>query len=401
MPTEIKNLKKGAIRILEAVKNKERIIIYGDADPDGISSVVILKEALEVLAPSQYKKGRLIEVYFPNRETEGYGINEKALKFLKKKAPALFITLDCGIGNVKEVDLAKKMGFEIIIIDHHEVLSKVPKASIIIDPKQKQDKYPFKQLSAAAICYKLVKTLLSLAKKSYQPEKFLELVAISTLADQMPVQNENVKLIREGILALNYTKRKGLKTLIKETGFKTFNPKKVSLLRNENFDIEEIWQKIISPLNASGFRGHLTETYLLLTAKTVAGAKVLAKTLIKKQEKRREEMKRIFDETETRINPAESIVFEGDPSWPLILMGPVASRICRKYNVPTFLFKKGKKESPGSVRTPSGVDGVKAMASCNNLLKTYGGHPLASGFRVKNENLKKFKKGLIKYIKKL
>lgn len=378
---EIKNLKKAANRILEAVKNKEKIILYGDADPDGIASVVILKEALEILGltPAQ--------IYFPNREKDGYGINEEALKFLKKTAPALLIVIDCGIGNVKEVDLAKKMGFEVIIIEHHEVLPQIPKASIIIDPKQKEDKYPFKQLACGAICYKLAKLLLSLAQKSYQPEKFLELAAISTLADQMPLLDENEKLVKEGILALNYTKRKGLKALIEETEFK-------------NLGLEEIWQKIISPLNAAGFKDHLNEAYLLLTAERESKAKTLAKILIKKQKKRKEEIKRIFEEVEARIDFPQSLVFEGDPSWPLVLMGPVASKICRKHKIPTFLFKKGKKESPGAVRMPQGLDGVKAMINCRNLLKTYGGHSLAAGFRIKNENLEKFKESLIEYFKK-
>ena len=138
MLSEIKNIKKAGQRILEAAVSKEKIILYGDADMDGVASVIILKEALEILGNSP------VQVYFPDREKEGYGLNKEALKFLEKFSPALLITLDCGIGNVKEVDLAKKMGFEVIIVDHHEALQKLPQASIIVDPKQPEDKYPFK-----------------------------------------------------------------------------------------------------------------------------------------------------------------------------------------------------------------------------------------------------------------
>ena len=130
MKTEIKNLKKTTQRILKAVQNKEKIILYGDADMDGVASVILFQETLMNLG------ARVSEIYFPDREEEGYGLNEKALQYLKEKTPALLIILDCGISNFEEMKLANKMGFEIIIIDHHVVLEKLPEASIIINPKQ-------------------------------------------------------------------------------------------------------------------------------------------------------------------------------------------------------------------------------------------------------------------------
>ena len=128
---EIKNLKKAADRIKKAIKSKEKIILYGDADLDGTSSVVILEETIKNLG------GKVTTAYFPDREKEGYGLNEKALDYLKPIAPALIITVDCGIGNFKEVKIAKKIGFEVIVIDHHEPLDSLPEASIVVDPKQK------------------------------------------------------------------------------------------------------------------------------------------------------------------------------------------------------------------------------------------------------------------------
>ena len=151
---KIKNIEKAAERIKKAVQNKERIILYGDSDLDGISSVVILEEAIKGLG------GHVDCAFFPDRETDGYGINLKALDMLKDKVPALLITLDLGIGNIEEVDIANKMGFEVIIIDHHEVLFGVPNASIIVDPKQKDDDYPFKGLANVGIAYNLCMELV-------------------------------------------------------------------------------------------------------------------------------------------------------------------------------------------------------------------------------------------------
>ncbi|HDL75095.1 MAG TPA: hypothetical protein ENH06_01825 [bacterium] len=377
---EIKNLKKAANRILEAVRDKEKIILYGDSDPDGAVSVIVLEEALNVLGYNN------IKVYFPDREKEGYGLNEKALKFLKKYAPALLITLDCGIGSVKEVEIAKKMGFEVIIVDHHEVLPKIPKA-LIVDPKQKDDEYPFKQFACAGVSYKLSRLLLFLGNKKHEPEKFLELVALATLTDQMPLIDENLEFVKQGISALNISTRPGLKIL----------------RGNASFDLKQVREKILPVLNGAGTLNHLNEAYVFLSEKSLKKVELMIKKLNKKTGERRQKIKEIFEEIEERIQSKtdqDFIVFEGDSSWPLVLAGPVASKICNKYKRPTFIFKNNKKESPGSVRVPQNFNGVNAMESCKNLLETYGGHPLACGFRVKNKNLELFKNCLIKYFKK-
>src|SRR3989338_11166622 len=150
----IKNLKEAAERIKKAVKNKGKIIIYGDSDLDGVTSVIIAKEAIKNLG------GKIQAIYFPSRETEGYGISETGLNILKKYSPALLVALDCGISNFQEVKTAKKLGLEVIIIDHHEILDKLPDVKIIVDPKQKGDKYPFKQFAACGLAFLLASALL-------------------------------------------------------------------------------------------------------------------------------------------------------------------------------------------------------------------------------------------------
>jgi len=296
---EIKNLKKAAARIKKAIKSNEDIILYGDADMDGISSVIILKEAIENLG------GKVRAVYFPDREKEGYGLNKKALADLKKYSPALLISLDCGIGNFEEVETAKEMGFEVIIIDHHEILGRIPNASIVVDPKQPGDKYPFKQLAAAGLAFKLSEHLL---------------------------------------------------------GF---------------------------PI-----------AFKLLTCSSINEAKELAAMLFKKSVQKKEKIKEIISFLEEKISgDSQPIVFEGSSDWQLILLGTAASVISQKYQKPVFLYKKREKESVGSIRAPKGVNVVEAMKHCSKILITYGGHPQAAGFRVKNKNLNKFKECLIEYFK--
>ena len=380
---EIKNLKKTAKRILKAINKKEKIVLYADADLDGTCSLIILEESIKNLG------GKTAKIYFPNREMEGYGINEKALGVLKETAPALLIALDCGIGNFKETKLANKMGFEVIIIDHHEMLGKIPQASIVVDPKQKGDKYPFKEFSATGIIYKLSELLFKEKLSGFLKKSFLELTALATISDMMPQIEENKMFIIEGLFALNETMRPGLKVFWEVDSFE-----------KEIGQAKMIAYKIISAMNsAETTEDHLTESYLLLKAPDEDTAKIIAEILINKSKEKHLKIKDIVWEVQERIlkKISSPIVFEGNKEWPLIFTGPVASIICRDFQKPVFIFKKGEKESRGAARTPKGLNSVDAMKSCAKLLETFGGHPLASGFTVKNDNLEKFKQCLIDY----
>ncbi len=305
---EIKNLKKVAERIKRAIKNKERIILYGDADLDGVASVIILKESIKNLG------GKVSRVYFPDRENEGYGLNQKALILLKKNAPALLILLDCGISNFCEIEEAKKIGLEVIIIDHHETLGKLPKASIIIDPKQPGDKYPFKGFANAGIVFKLSELLFGKKISQQLKEVFLELTAVATRADMMPQINDNKIYIEEGLDSLKRTFRPGLKV------FQEIN---------NNFDyrsIKEITQRIISALNSSETKKHLNKAYLLLTLSDKKAAEILAKNLIEKSYQKQTRIREITEEVEERVfkRITDPIVFEGANFWQLFLLGSVA-----------------------------------------------------------------------------
>jgi len=393
---EIKNLRKVASRIFEAVKNQEKIIIYGDTDLDGIASVIVLKETLEFLG---YNKSI---IYFPNREKEGYGINRKALLYLKKFAKegktnrTLFIAVDCGIGNFEEVKEAERLGFEVIIIDHHEVLKKLPKASIIVDPKQKSDRHPFKELATVGIIFKLAEILLGDKLNSRFRKNLIEITALATIADMMPVINDNKELIEEGLRSIDNSERPGLKVFFKMDLSRSAEERK-----NQN-NLQNRISKINSLLNVRDVKKGIPASFRLLTNPSEAASRKIVKQLLRKNLKRKQKISAIIKVVEKRILKQKKLffVFEGEKKWDLVSLSPVASIICQKYKKPSFIFKKGREETQGTIRMPSGINSIKALMRCSKLLKTYGGHPAAAGFRLKNKNLKKFKNCLKSYFEK-
>jgi len=382
-----KGTKEIAKRILKAAEKGEKIIIFGDNDLDGVASVVILKELFELLNPLYIQK-KNISVYFPDREKEGYGISKKALDFFADQSPALFFSVDCGITNFEEVEIAKKMGFEVIIIDHHQLLGKLPKADFIIDPKQKNETYPFQDFAAAGLVYKVAQATLSQTDipKSVQ-EKLVEIAALATLSDQMPLKEDNREIVDQGMNSLLTTQREGLLALIE--------------LGDADIQIDfHVFQKIIAPLNSSQLREHIAESFILLTETSPRKTKVLARRLIKHYKQKRETVLITVEELCQKIDKGKNnsiLVFEASKYWPVPSLGSIASRLLNVYKRPIFLFKQGDKESVGSARLPKKIDGVAAMASCKKILEVYGGHAPACGCRLKNKNLLKFKKCLEKY----
>jgi len=380
---EIKNLKKVAQRILKAIENKEKIILFGDSDLDGVTSLIILKETIENLG------GKVKLVYFSFRE-DGYGLNKKALIFLKSKAPALLICLDLGIGNFEEVKIAKKYGFEVIIVDHHDILGKLPPASIIVDPKQKGDKYPFKSLAAVGVVFKLSKEILPKSLFTNQERSFLELSALGAIADLMPQVGENKEIIKKGTESLKTSERIGIRVFFER-----------DLIKNSKTN-SELASRIISLLNAGQKKDNLTEAYLILSASEISEARKILNTLFKKNIKRKLKIKEIIFEVEKNIltKEKEPMIFEGKNNWSLIFLGPAASKICQKYKKPVFLFTKKKNLIFGSIRSSKDINNLEALKSCSKFLKTYGGHPQASGFCLKEENLERFKNCLMKFFLK-
>jgi single-stranded-DNA-specific exonuclease len=375
--TEIKNLKKAGDRIKKAIKSKEKIILYGDGDLDGMSSVIILEEVIRNLG------GEAAVFYFPDRELDGYGISERSLERLKNFSPALLVSLDCGIGNLEQVLMAKKMGFKVMIIDHHEILEKLPEAEIVVDPKQKGDK-SFKGFSNTGIVFKLAEEMLGKLMTENLRNNFLELTALATIADMMPRESENEIMITEGLRYIEDTWRPGLKAFFENPlidGLPTTN-QKIS--------------KIISILNVRDGKNNIPSAFLLLRNRSLEESKEMIKKLLEKGEQRREKIRKLTEQVKSAVKEREAVILAGGENFEVELNGPVASIVCQGYTKPTFIYKKLEKESVGSVRMPAGGDSVAMMKKCRKLLITYGGHPMASGFRVKNENLEKFKVCLLR-----
>lgn len=388
---EIKNLKKAADRILKAIKLKETIILYGDADLDGTTAVIILKESIVSLG------GKDIIVYFPDREIDGYGVTKTGLDFLKdkilkekgiKRLPkVLLIAIDCGIGNFKEMKIARKMGFSSIILDHHEVLDAIPEADIVVDPKQKGDKYQFKGFSAAGIVFKLAESLFKGKMGNNLRQSFIELTMLSTIADMMPKEEDNQAFIDEGMGLIENSWRPGVKIF--------FEP----YLLKESSSISQKVSEIISILNVRDVQDGMPASYRLLIISSLDDAREMVKKLIEGYKIRKERIQNLVSEVNANILEEEPIVFAGGTFFDFTLISAVASVVSRETKKPAFIYKELEKESQGTVRSPAGINTVLLMKKCSKLLITYGGHPQASGFRVKNSNLKKFKQCLIKNLK--
>lgn len=372
---QIKNLTKAANRIKKAIAEKESIILYGDADLDGVSSVIIAQEAIRSLG------GDVTAVYFPDREKEGYGITRKALDVLKAHSPALLIAFDLGISNFEEIPIAKKLGFDVVVVDHHKVIDKLPKADIIVDPKQPGDAYPFKEFAACGLSFRLAEAVIGKDMSESLRKNMVELAALGTVADMMARKQDNIALIEEGLEALFYSWRPGIRAFLESDLF--------SDMRNRNARVNQM----IGILNVRDARSGKPGAYRLLTSPSLPKAKKMLEVFIGKNRIRREQIERVVEEVRMRIfhKKGDPMVFEGGEAFEFMLLGAVASIISQEAGKPTFVFKQGEQEILGSVRAPSGFDTVEAMHSCADFLDTYGGHPQASGFRTsssKRENLK-------------
>ncbi len=365
----------------------DKIIIYGDEDVDGVTSSIIIKEALERLGFSN------IKVIFCFQK-EGHGFNMSSLDYVEKEEPRLIIIVDLGISDNEAVAAAQKKGFESIIIDHHEPLSdKLPPANFVINPKQSEDGYAFKKLAAAGLCYHFALWLLKDDPDiDILSDRFIELAGLATIADMMPIEEDNLEIVNRAINILPSTSRSSLRFLLDR-------------YLKEDVVFREAIQRLITVLNASQVNNQrMAESFLLLTENRLS---VISK-IVERLEERSYEYFRLREEimleAERRINEENlllDVVFIGDESWPRRALAAVAARLSSNYQRPVFVYSQGEKTSRGSVRAPEGIDCVSLMNACSERLVNFGGHPPAAGFEVKNEDLQKLHACLIKNYQKL
>lgn len=397
-PFLLKDMDRAVDRILLAVKNKERVGIFGDYDADGVTSSVLLTELFK-------KIGLTGQVYIPDRVSEGYGMNKKAIDWLAKKDIKLIVSCDCGVSNKSEIDYAKeKYGIDCVITDHHHVPYDYDGKYIIVDSKRNGDKYPYKELAGVGITFKLAQAILSrmrsLIAVSRIPsrissnaisngweKRLLDLVTIGTIADCSPIISENRTLVKYGLKILKETQRIGLQSLIQNA---RIDPKTI--------DSDRIGFAIAPRINSAGRMDRASASYMLLITEDLQKAVWLSKKIEKTNSSRQALTDKLVDEAKKKIGDPykQRILMASGWKWPLGVVGIVAGKICEEYNRPTLICGRGLTESVGSARSIPAFDIISAIASYKDLLLEYGGHKQAAGFSLKNDNFEKFRQRLEK-----
>ncbi|OIO50226.1 MAG: single-stranded-DNA-specific exonuclease RecJ, partial [Parcubacteria group bacterium CG1_02_44_65] len=376
-PYLLKGMKKAVNRIRQALKKGEKITIYGDFDADGVCATTILFSTLKELGAKN------LDAYIPDREKESHGLNEKAIRELRARGTKLIIVVDCGSTDFNEVDLAKSLGIDMVITDHHTLAEKLPRALAVINPLQKGDKYPFKDLSGAGVAFKLASALLSAHGEEFFQKWLLDLVALATVVDVMPIVGENRTLVKYGLGVLAQTRRVGLRELMRIGGVE---PKVIQASFNgeppaTNLNVTTLGFVLGPRLNVASRMDHANTAFHLLIARDRKEAESLAKLLNEKNTERQNLTAAIMKEVERRIegNPEKKnskLIFESSPDWPVGLVGLAASKAVDKYCRPTMIGCEMDDLIHVSCRSIPEFDLMEAIriAASENLLDDYGGH---------------------------
>ncbi len=373
-PFLMKNMHKAVERIATAVENGEKILIYGDYDVDGTTSVSLMYRYLAEIYDEKY-----LDFYIPDRYTEGYGISFQGIDFAKENGISFVIALDCGIKSIKEIDYASSLGIDFVICDHHLPGDEIPKATAVLDPKQKDCLYPYKELSGCGVGFKLCQALNSIYKiPSEKIYDLADLLAISIASDIVPITGENRTLAKLGLKKLHNTQKMGLKFLIPEE-------------RRKNFTISNIVFEIGPKINAAGRISHGKNAVKLMISNDKNEAKKIVDEICELNNQRREMDKQTTTEAEKQIIDTEqdknSSIIVYNPNWNKGIVGITASRITELYYKPTIVFTDGiEGEMVASARSVSDFDLYKALEKCSHLLEKFGGHQAAAGLTLKKEN---------------
>ena len=396
-PEAMPGLERAAERIVRAVRDREKVAVYGDYDVDGLTAAAVLYQCLELA-------GLKATLYVPHRIEEGYGLNCDAIGQLADAGHTLIISVDCGVGSVEEAALAKERGVDLIITDHHEAEARLPDAYAVVDPKLPGSTYPFRQLAGVGVAFKLAWAVgLELAQDTTcRPEfqRFLTdatgLVALGTIADVVPLVDENRALVSVGLKALSgELHHPGLRAIVESA--------RVTDNRVKERDVAFI----IGPrLNAAGRMGHANKALRLLTEATAEEAGAIARELEAENRRRREVEREIFDQAVEMIEhqgpPARRrILVLASPAWHAGVIGIVASRLVEKYHRPTLLIAIEGACGQGSGRSMPGLNLFEALASCAPLMRSFGGHEMAAGLRIDADRIPALAEGLEAHARKV
>lgn len=390
--------------ILDAIAQNKNIVVHGDYDADGVSAATILINTLKKLG------GKNITVFIPHREIDGYGLNENTVEYFKEKKIDLIITCDCGVSNFKEIELVKKYGMQIVVTDHHVVPENIPPADAIIHHLMPGEPYPDKGLCGAAVAFKLAQGLLKehaqnnpLLPDGQTHEAYekwmLDLVAIASIGDMVPLLGESRTLTRYGLTVINKTKNFGLKKLFKYAGLLDDNDKfkNVAGLSSENISYQ-----IVPRLNAAGRMDHANSAFALLSTTDENEADILASQLNKNNIDRQKLTEKIVNEALKQVKEEKQedkhILIIAKENWPTGILGLVSGKVREQFYKPALVMGITDEEITGSGRSIPEFNLIKSLQDNADLFEKFGGHPQACGFTLKDKKaLTEFKERFFKY----
>jgi single-stranded-DNA-specific exonuclease RecJ len=375
-------------RILQAIEKKELITVHGDYDVDGVTGAAVLSQFLK-------SKGANFNYYLPDRFGDGYGLSAGTVEKLAVQGTKIIITADCGISNGKEIALAKELGVEVIVTDHHTLPEELPDAAFIFHPGLVEDEN-FHILSGVGTAYQLVCDINEMIPSVYEvhTDEYLDLVTLGTIADISPLKGINRTMVQYGLTKIKNTKRLGLLTLMENAG-----------INLETFSATDVSFKIVPRLNAAGRMNKATLALELLIAETEQEATALAKRLEELNKERQQLCEKTMEEIEELID--QEVNLETDKAIVLAkdgfhhgVIGILCSRIVDKYHRPAFVMAKEGEFTRGSARS-NNLDLVEALRSTSDLLEKFGGHKGAAGWSLKTENFELFRKNILEYTSEL
>ena len=381
-PFQLKDMKKATDRIFQAIENEENIMIYGDYDVDGTTSVALVIDYL------QHFSDRLTP-YIPDRYKEGYGLSFDGIEYAKQKDISLIISLDCGIKAVDKVEYANNKHIDMIICDHHLPGEKIPEALAVIDPKQVGCSYPFKELCGCGIGFKLISAINKLKGNPLDITEYLDLVAIAIGSDIVPINGENRILAFHGLKKINEKPRAGIQAMIDQS-------------KKKHFTITDVVFILGPRINAAGRMEHGSHAVHLLTEKKINRATEFSKKLEVYNADRKQTDKTITAEAKWQIEENEeehnatSVVY--DENWHKGVIGIVASRLIETFYRPTLVFTKSGNHLAASARSVKGFDIYKAIEACSEHLVQFGGHKYAAGLTLREDQYLVFKAAFEKQV---
>ena len=370
-PMLLKDMDRAVLRVGRALKTGELMAVYGDYDVDGITSTCLLTDCLTRL-------GGRVRSYIPDRLEEGYGLNEEAVLHLAQQGVTLIITVDCGITAAREVEFARELGIDVVITDHHECKQAIPEAAAVVDPHRPDCPYPFKGLAGVGVALKLAMAAAGPDRAGLVFREYADLAAVGTVADVMPMTGENRTIVQTGLAALAHPRRVGLAQLMEEAG-----------LGDKPVTSVSIGYTLAPRINAAGRMGQADLAAELLLTRDPGRAAALAQELCALNRERQTIECEIFQECVQRLErrPQSGVILLADEHWHQGVVGIVASRLTEKYSCPAFMVCLDQGMGKGSCRSWGGVNLFHLLTQCQDLLEGFGGHAMAAGFTVREENI--------------